>query len=131
MIGATRNWARSISLWNLALDQSSGPQNGGCTNCRGVVTIDTSVSPATISNNVEYYVLGHLAKFVVPGAYRIDSNSFGHGSIEDVAFQNPDASIVLLVLNSSGSAGSFTVSWKNQVFTYSLPAGAVATFQWK
>jgi glucosylceramidase len=131
LIGATRNWARSVSLWNLALDQNSGPQNGGCSNCRGVVTIDSSTSPATISNNVEYYVLGHLAKFVVPGAYRIDSNTFGHGSIEDVAFQNPDGSIVLLVLNSGGSNSSFSVGWKSQIFTYSLPAGAVATFQWK
>ena len=25
LIGATRNWARSVSLWNLALDQNSGP----------------------------------------------------------------------------------------------------------
>lgn len=130
LIGATRNWARSISLWNLALDQNCGPQNGGCTKCRGVVTIDDSMSPPTITNNVEYYVLGHAAKFVVPGAYRIDSNSFGHGSIEDVAFQNPDGSIVLLVLNS-GNAGNFTVSWKGQIFTYNLPAGGVATFQWK
>lgn len=131
LIGATRNWARSVSLWNLALDQNSGPQNGGCSNCRGVVTIDDSTSPPTITNNVEYYVLGHLAKFVVPGAYRIDSNSFDQGSIEDVAFQNPDKSIVLLVLNSGSSTGSFTVSWSGQTFTYSLPAGAVATFLWK
>ncbi len=28
LIGATRNWARGITLWNLALDQNSGPQNG-------------------------------------------------------------------------------------------------------
>jgi len=131
LIGATRNWARSVSLWNLALDQNSGPQNGGCSNCRGVVTIDDSTSPPTITNNVEYYVLGHLAKFVVPGAYRIDSNSFGHGSMEDVAFQNPDKSIVLLVLNSGSSTGSFTVNWHSQTFTYSLPAGAAATFLWK
>ena len=131
LIGATRNWARSISLWNLALDQNSGPQNGGCTNCRGVVTIDDSASPPTITNNVEYYVLGHIAKFVVPGAYRIDSNSFGHGSIEDVAFQNPDGSITLLVLNSNSSAVSFGVSSNGDFFTYNLPAGAVATFQWK
>jgi glucosylceramidase len=131
LIGATRNWARSVSLWNLALDQNSGPKNGGCSNCRGVVTIDSSSSPATITNNVEYYVLGHLAKFVVPGAYRIDSNSFGHGNIEDVAFQNPDGSIVLLVLNSGSSNGSFTVNWKSQIFNYTLPGGAVATFQWK
>jgi glucosylceramidase len=130
LIGATRNWARSIALWNLALDQNSGPQNGGCTNCRGVVTIDDSTSPPTITNNVEYYVLGHAAKFVMPGAYRIDSNSFGHGSVEDVAFQNPDGSIVLIVLNS-GSNTNFSVNWKGQSFTYTLPAGAVATFQWK
>lgn len=131
LIGATRNWARSVSLWNLALDQNSGPKNGTCSNCRGVVTIDDGVSPANITFNVEYYILGHLGKFVIPGAHRIDSNTFGAGSIEDVAFQNPDGSIVLLVLNSAGNAGTFTVTSKGQSFTYTLPAGAVATFSWK
>jgi glucosylceramidase len=131
LIGATRNWARSVSLWNLALDQNSGPKNGTCSNCRGVVTIDDSVSPANVTLNVEYYILGHLGKFVLPGAHRIDSNTFGAGSIEDVAFQNPDGSIVLLVLNSASNAGTFTVSFKGQSFNYTLPAGAVATFSWK
>jgi glucosylceramidase len=131
LIGATRNWARSVSLWNLALDQNSGPKNGTCSNCRGVVTIDDSVSPASVTLNVEYYVLGHLGKFVAPGAHRIDSNTLGAGSIEDVAFQNPDGSIVLLVLNSASSAGTFTVSFKGQSFNYTLPAGALATFSWQ
>jgi glucosylceramidase len=131
LIGATRNWARSVSIWNLALDQNSGPKNGTCSNCRGVVTIDDSVSPASITFNVEYYVLGHLGKFVVPGAHRVDSNTFGAGSIEDVAFQNPDGSIVLLVLNSASNSGSFDVSFKGQSFNYTLPPGAVATFIWK
>jgi glucosylceramidase len=80
---------------------------------------------------VEYYILGHLGKFVVPGAHRIDSNTFGAGSIEDVAFQNPDGSIVLLVLNSAKNAGKFSVSFNNQSFTYTLPATAIATFSWK
>ena len=131
LIGATRNWARSISLWNLALDQNSGPTNGGCANCRGVVTIDTRTSPATITNNVEYYVLGHLAKFAVPGAHRIDSNSFSSGGIEDVAFQNPDQSIVLFALNSGSTPQTFSVSWKNTYFNYTLPAQSVVTFEWK
>jgi glucosylceramidase len=96
-----------------------------------VVTIDDSVSPANVTFNVEYYILGHLGKFVVPGAYRINSNTFGAGSIEDVAFQNPDGSIVLLVLNSATSAGTFTVSSNGQTFNYTLPAGALATFNWK
>ena len=131
LIGATRNYARSVSLWNLALDQNSGPINGTCTNCRGVVTINDSVSPSQVTFNVEYYVLGHLGKFVVPGAHRIDSNTFGAGSIEDVAFQNPDGSIVLLVLNSATNAGTFSVSFNSQSFNYTLPAGALATLEWK
>jgi glucosylceramidase len=48
LIGATRNWASQRFLWNLALDQNSGSKNGTCSNCRGVVTIDDSVSPANI-----------------------------------------------------------------------------------
>jgi glucosylceramidase len=130
LIGATRNWARSVSLWNLALDQNSGPKNGTCTNCRGVVTINDSVSPSTITFNVEYYILGHLGKFVTPGAHRISSNTFGSGSIEDVAFQNPNGSIVLFVLNSANNSGTFTVTFSGQSFSYTLPAGAVATFTW-
>ena len=130
LIGATRNWARSVILWNLALDQHSGPSNGGCTNCRGVVTVDASISPARITRNVEYYVLGHLGKFVQAGASRIDSNSFGAGSIEDVAFRNPDGSVVLLVLNAAASSQTFVVSAKGSSFAYTLPAGALATFVW-
>jgi glucosylceramidase len=131
LIGATRNWARSVSLWNLALDQNSGPKNGSCQNCRGIVTIDDSVSPANVTLNIEYYILGHLSKFVAPGAHRIDTNTFGPGSVEDVAFQNPDGSIVLLVLNSSSSTNTFTATISGRAFTYSMPAGALATFVWK
>ena len=35
MIGAPRNWAQSVLLWNIALDPQGGPTNGGCANCRG------------------------------------------------------------------------------------------------
>src|SRR5262249_57908309 len=75
LIGATRNWARGITLWNIALDQDSGPTNGGCMGCRGIVTIDTRTSPATITRNVEYYALGQLSRFVADGAHRIVPHS--------------------------------------------------------
>jgi glucosylceramidase len=131
LIGATRNWARSVSLWNLALDQNSGPRNGTCRNCRGVVTIDDSVSPAKVIFNVEYYVLGHLGRFCFPGAHRIESNTFGTGNIEDVAFKNPDGSIALVVLNSASENRTFAVNSRGRSFHYTLPGGAVATFIWK
>lgn len=128
LIGTTRHWAKTVMLWNIALDQESGPQNGGCPDCRGVVTIDKR--HGTVMYNVDYYVLGHLSTFVVPGAYRIASSPCESGTLEHVAFRNSDGSRVLLVLNAAPSGTKFTVQWDNASFTLTLPAGAVATFTW-
>ena len=130
IIASTRHWAKSVVLWNLALDQDHGPFKGGCKTCRGLVTVTDAASPSTTAMTVDYVALGHASKFVVPGAYRIDSNTFGHGSLEDVAFRNPDGSIVLLVLNGSNQPVPFNVEWKGKYFSSTLPGGAVATFRW-
>lgn len=127
IIGTTRNWAKSALEWNLALDQNNGPTNGGCSNCRGVVTINNVTGAVT--RNVEYYALGHASKFVDPGAVRIASNSVS-GGIETVAFRNPDGSKVLIALNNSNASNTFKVSWNAQSFNYTLSAGALATFKW-
>jgi glucosylceramidase len=131
IINSTRNWAKTVVLWNMALDQNHEPFLGGCTNCRGVVTINHAVSPTQIIRTVDFTALAHASKFVRPGAHRIASNSFDQGSLEDVAFQNPDGSVVLLVLNSSGSSLSFNIAWKGEFASYKLPAGGVATFTWR
>ena len=72
---------------------------------------------------VDYVAEAHVSKFVVPGAYRIESNAFEQGSLEGVAFRNPDGSIVLLVLNGSYQPMSFNVEWQGQYFSSSLQAG--------
>src|ERR1022692_2390808 len=127
IIGATRNWAKSVVTWNMALDWGGPSMN--CTTCTGVVTVDNSAGTATY--NAEYYVLGQASKFVKPGAVRIDSNTFGSGNIEDVAFANPDGSDALIVLNAdTANAHTFNVDENGQSFTYTLPAKAVATFTW-
>ena len=132
VINVLRNWGKSVVFWNLALDQNAGPTvENGCSNCRGVVTIDDSVTPSVVTKNVEYYVLGHLAKYVQAGAYRIDSNSFGPGNVEDVAFKNPDGSIAVLVFNGAQTASQFSINWKGKTVSYNLPGNAVATFFWQ
>ncbi len=131
VINVLRNWGKTVVFWNLALDQNGGPTvQHGCTNCRGVVTIDDSTSTAVVTRNVEYYVLGHLAKYVQTGAYRIESNTFGSGNVEDVAFKNPDGSIAVLVFNGASTPSQFSLNWKGKTASYTLPAGSVATFSW-
>jgi glucosylceramidase len=130
IIETTRNWAQSVVLWNLALDQNHEPHLGGCKNCRGVVTIDDSTSPATVIPTVDFTALSHASKFVVSGALRIDSISSQQTSLEHVAFRNSDGSIVLLVLNPAATPASFNIAWQGQCATYTLQPNTVVTFRW-
>ena len=125
-IGATRNWAKNVITWNLALDPQNGPFNGGCETCMGVVTVDPATGRATREG--DYYVMGHVTKFVKPGAVRIGSTV--EGNIWDVAFRNPDGSTVVLVNNDDWGTGSqrFNLRMGSKAVSYDLPAGAVATF---
>lgn len=132
IIGATRNWAETVINWNVALDPTGGPHVGGCGTCTGIVTVGPG---DTVVNDAEYYTLGHLARFVQPGAVRIASTSFGttgwNGQIMDVAFRNPDGSTVLVAHNENDNPQTFAVQEGSQSFTYTLPGGALATFVWR
>ena len=132
IIGSPRNWAETVINWNLALDPSGGPHVGGCATCTPIVTVGPG---DTVTRNAEYYTLGHLARFVRPGAVRIASTSFGttgwNGQVMDVAFRNPDGSTVLVAHNENDNPSTFGVKEGDQAFSYTLPGGALATFTWR
>ncbi|MGZ3272039.1 MAG: glycoside hydrolase family 30 protein, partial [Croceibacterium sp.] len=127
IIGSTRGWARGVLLWNLALDEQHGPHKGGCSDCRGIVTIDSRTGEVT--RTVDYYVLAHASRFVLPGARRIASTS-GRGGIDTVAFRNPDGAIALLAANPAPQPRAIAVRIGARGFGYTLPANSVATFTW-
>jgi glucosylceramidase len=126
IIGAANHWARGSLTWNLALDPTHGPHKGGCGDCRGVITID----PATgaIARNVEYYVLGHASRFVLPRAYRIAAVR-RDAEVEAAGFLNPDGSRVAIVHRKSGE-GPLTIALDGRRYVLPLPSGAVASLRW-
>jgi glucosylceramidase len=130
IIASMRGWSRSVILWNLVLDHNHEPFLGGCTTCRGVMTVKHDVTPAQALPTTDYTALGHASKFVRPGAVRVESNSFGQGSLEDVAFRNPDGSMVLIVMNSSNGPVTFNIGWNGKYAPYVLRKESVATFVW-
>lgn len=126
-IQSTRNWARSATMWNIAEDQNNGPViPGGCNACTPLVTINQGTGNVTY--DAGYYSVGHFSKFVLPGAKRIASTTTAN--LDDVAFQNPNGSLVLIVDNTSGSTQSFNTSWGGQHFSDSLPSHGIATYEW-
>lgn len=98
----------------------------------------------TTTYTADYYQLGQASSFVQPGAHRIGSEHFvsygfavpgnrrsiATAGLDDVAFENPDASKVLLAYNSSSASIRFAVDSHNRWFTYTLPAGATVTMIW-
>ena len=131
-IGSTRNWSKTVVNWNVALDPSGGPHVGGCGTCTGILTVGPGDA---VTPSAEYYALGHLSRFVQPGAVRIASTSFGttgwNGQIMDVAFVNPNGSTVLVAHNENDSPQSFSVNENGQNFDYTLPGDSLATFVWE
>jgi glucosylceramidase len=129
LIDYFRNWGRSWTKWSMAVDEAMGPHNGGCGTCTGLVTVHRNDSRrGQVDYTIEYYTMGHLTKFVRPGAVRIDSTA--NATVPNVAFKNPDGSKALIAYNTSGSTQSVKVNWGNQSFTYSLPTKTSATFVW-
>lgn len=125
IIGASRNWSRVALEWNLAADPNYNPHTaGGCSNCLGAVTI----SGNSYTKNTAYYTVAHASEFVKAGAKRISSNVAG--SIQNVAFKNPDGTKVVVAMNNGSASSSFKIKWGAESFTYTLPAGAAATFKW-
>ncbi|HTE58155.1 MAG TPA: carbohydrate-binding protein [Verrucomicrobiae bacterium] len=130
IINPARNYSRSSLYWNLALDENAGPKTNttsGCQNCRGIMTVTNA---GTVAFNNEYYVLSHYGKFVDSGATRVSSTTCGEGSIETVAFKNPNGKRALIALNSGTQSRDLVVREGNAAFHYTLPAGAAATFTW-
>ena len=129
IVDYTRNWSKSFVKWSLGVDQNMGPHNGGCGTCTGLITVHNGDSRSgQVDYTVEYYTMGHLTKFVKPGAYRIDSND--NSTVRNVAWKNPDGSKALIAYNSSTGNQSVRVNWGNSSFTYTLPGHTSATFTW-
>ncbi|MGW4229190.1 ricin-type beta-trefoil lectin domain protein [Streptomyces sp. NPDC004980] len=129
IIDYTRNWAKSVTKWSLAVDQNRGPHNGGCGTCDGLVTVHNGDSRhGQVDYTIEYYTMGHLTKYVRPGAARIASTA--SSTVPNVAWRNPDGSKALIAYNGSTSAQQVTVNWGGQKFAYSLPGRTSATFTW-
>ncbi|TGE23581.1 glycoside hydrolase family 30 protein [Hymenobacter metallicola] len=125
IIGATRNWSRTVLEWNLAADPQQNPHTpGGCTECRGALTLDGN----NVTREDAYYIIAHASKFARPGSVRIGSTL--PDKLPNVAFKAPNGDKVLVVQNDSPTAQTFHVRQAGKAFATTLPAGGVGTYVW-
>ncbi len=148
-IRALNNHAEGVQLWNAALDPQGGPKFGG--GCKGLPTMKyagvectapITVNPETRTYTLtsDYWALAHFSKFIKLGARRIDSRGLQvclsglvtlPCGLEGTAFENPDGARVLVVTTNNGQPSAFTLTENGRHVSYTLPAGATATFVWR
>jgi len=120
-----RNWCRSVTGWNLALDEKGRP-NIGPFPCGGMVTIHSQTREITRSG--QYWALAHFSRNVRRGAKRFESVGSAR-DVEHVAFENPDGKKVLVISNS-GEERSIAIRQRDQNTELSLPNDSVTTITW-
>jgi glucosylceramidase len=119
------NWCRSITAWNLALDEKGRP-NIGPFPCGGVVTIDSQTKEITRSG--QYWAFAHYARVIRRGARRFDSQSAAM-ELRHVALQNPDGQQVV-VLTNPGAARTVEIRLGNMAASVALKGDSVTTLAW-
>ncbi|WP_123039610.1 discoidin domain-containing protein [Cohnella candidum] len=145
-----RNWLNSYDYWMTFGEFMPGPGPGywqNATSDNPDFYVDTQVSwagtPGSSSYklNAYYYTFGQFSRFIQPGAVRIDSTDalFG-GNVTNVAFKNPDGTIVLVVVNRiptdknstnmNTPAKTIRIATPDGQFIDTIPGDTVATYRW-
>jgi glucosylceramidase len=124
------NWARSITAWNVALDEVGKP-NVGPFSCGGVITIENASHKVTRSG--QYLAFAHYSKHVKRGARVFASNAIGDlgkgSAVSHTGFCNPDGSCVLVLANT-GAERSVQLLHGSRSLDVDLPADSLQTLHW-
>lgn len=108
MINDFNNGMVGFTDWNIILDETGGP-NHVQNFCFAPVHGDTKTGQLIYTN--AYYYIGHFSKYIKPGARRI-SSAASRSQLLTTAFQNPDGTNVVIVMNQ-GNAETPYFLWIN------------------
>lgn len=127
IIGATRNWSKTVLEWNVAADEHQNPHTdrGGCDRCLGALTIIGD----TVVRNPSYYIIAQASKFVSPGSVRVASTTLDN--VPNVAFKTPDGELVTILQNKEAAAKTIEIQLGETAVFVEMPAKSIGTLVYK
>ncbi len=128
--GILNNWARSITAWNLALDEKGKP-NIGPFSCGGAITIENGSHKVTRSG--QYWAFAHFSRHIKRGARVFATNGVApeasNAAVSHSGFINPDGSRVMVLANR-GPEKHVQLVLGSSAIDLDLPADSVHTLEW-
>jgi glucosylceramidase len=133
--GILNNWARSITAWNLALDEKGKP-NIGPFSCGGTITIEGGTEKNgshKVTKSGQYWAFAHYSRHIKRGAKVFAANGVApdpkDAAVSYGGFINPDGKHVLVVANKGAQQRVQFVLGGNAV-ELDLPSDSVHTLEW-
>ncbi|MFH5881045.1 glycoside hydrolase family 30 protein [Liberiplasma polymorphum] len=123
MIGDFSNFLEGFIDWNLVLNEIGGPNHVG-NYCDAPIICDTKNDVVHV--NSTYYAIGHFSKYVDVGALRIDTD-LDHAHIKQVAFKNPNGSIIMIFQNESEKDAIIAIPYKNDKQSVKISRRSLST----
>ena len=101
IIGAFDNGLTHYCDWNILLNENNGPyHNREGRGCSADAPVYYDRNEQKLIFRLSYYYIGHISKFVKPGAKIIASSAYTN-KIDTVSFKNPDGSVICVLLNTT------------------------------
>ncbi|MFP5237080.1 MAG: glycoside hydrolase family 30 protein [Acidobacteriota bacterium] len=133
--GVLNNWARSITAWNLALDEHGKP-NIGPFSCGGTITVENGTvrdAAHPVTKSGQYWAFAHYSRHIKRGAKVFAVNGIASDAKSEpvtcCAAINPDGSHVLVVANRGPETRRQFVLG-DKAIEMDLPADSVHTLEW-
>jgi glucosylceramidase len=117
------NWATGWTDWNILLDERGGPNHVGGA---AVAPVHGDTRDGSLHFMSSFYYIGHFSKFIRPGAHRVAATS-SNDDLEATAFENPNGSLAVVVLNRSEREIPFQLWIAGQAAPTTSPAHSILT----
>jgi glucosylceramidase len=127
LIERLRNWATSFNAWVCLLDEKGGPNNGPFPSTIAILRLQSTT--LEVEPLLEYYNYGHFMKFIQRGARRIESSA-GTSELNNIAFQNPDKSMVAVLVNTTEKPKAVAFSLAAKKLEVKMLPKSISTFVW-
>ena len=108
--------------WNFLVDKDGGPRHVPMGFTSGLIVDDDF----HYRKPIMYHYIGHISKYIAPGAKRIGWSKYG-ANLDVTAAVNPDGSYVVILLNRTKEDSGCFLRVNGHIMRVDLPAETLST----
>ncbi|MBQ3413744.1 MAG: glycoside hydrolase family 30 protein [Clostridia bacterium] len=124
IIGDFNNGTNAFIDWNILLDYNGGPNHKN-NYCNSPIMLNEDKTDYI--KTPSFYYIAQFGKYIKPGAKRIAFSRYTE-NIQVTAFQNPDKSVIIILLNKNDYNIEYNLCYKNYYFHDNMDSHAIVTF---